>query len=438
MLTATIRMKVRRGTLAQWQTANPTLLHGEVGLVHAGGAGTSPSGFVFGNGADDFNTLWAVTAQKFAPGQASGDMLKSVYDSLDNGTVNSARVAYEVAWADVTGKPAIITEQEVRTWWGEPTTKGQMLAYDDQLGEFTPIVAGDPSQVLAADPNAAAGVVWVTLPAAGDMFKSVYDSLDDGTVNSARVAYEVAWTDVTGKPAVIGDMLTSTYDPDQDGVVLAADVAYEVDWADITNKPAVIGDMLKSVYDTNDNGIVDASEREQIEVINKTGATVPKGTIVYLKTSSASGNFPEIELADAVTESGSSKTIGGVYEDIDNNDTGFVVTSGQVHNLDTSGFDVGDRLWLSTIPGQVTTTPPASPNNTVFIGIITRKQNGNGRVLYAIQNGYELAELHDVADTAPSSGDVLTYNGTTSLWEPASPAPTGPTTAQVFAITATF
>jgi len=401
MLTATIRMKVRRGTLAQWQTANPTLLHGEVGLVHAGGAGISPSGFVFGNGADDFNTLWAVTAQKFAPGQASGDMLKSVYDSLDNGTVNSARVAYEVDWADVTNQPTIITEQQVREWFGDGTTKGQLLAYDDQLGEFVPTVAGDPSQVLAADPNAAAGVVWVTLPAAGDMFKSVYDSLDDGTVNSARVAYEVAWTDVTGKPAVIGD-------------------------------------MLKSVYDTNDNGIVDASEREQIEVINKTGATVPKGTIVYLKTSSASGNFPEIELADAVTESGSSKTIGGVYEDIDNNDTGFVVTSGQVHNLDTSGFDVGDRLWLSTIPGQVTTTPPASPNNTVFIGIITRKQNNNGRVLYAIQNGYELAELHDVADTAPSSGDVLTYNGTSSLWEPASPAPTGPTTAQVFAITATF
>lgn len=437
MLTATIRMKVRRGTLAQWQTANPILLHGEVGLVHAGGAGTSPTGFVFGNGAEDFNTLWAVSAQKFAPGQASGDMLKSVYDSLDNGTVNSARVAYEVAWADVTGAPAIITEQEVRTWWGEPTTKGQMLAYDDQLGEFTPIVAGDPSQVLAADPNAAAGVVWVTLPTPGDMFKSTYDPNDDGIVVAADVAYEVDWADVTNKPAIIGDMLKSVYDTNNDGVVNTADVANSVAWANVTGKPT-IGDMLKSVYDTNDNGIVDASEREQVEVINKTGATVPKGTIVYLKTSSSSGNFPEIALADAVTESGSSKTLGGVYEDIANDATGFVVTSGQVHNLNTNAFNVGDRLWLSTTPGQVTTTPPASPNHSVFIGIVTRKQTNNGRLLYAIQNGYELGELHDVAETAPSSGDVLTYNGTTSLWEPASPAPTGPTTAQVFAITATF
>jgi len=401
MLTATIRMKVRRGTLAQWQAANPILLHGEVGLVHAGGAGTSPAGFVFGNGADDFNTLWALSAQKFAPGEATGDMLKSVYDSLDNGTVNSARVAYEVDWADVTNQPVIITEQEVRTWWGEPTTKGQMLAWDDQVGEFVPIVAGDPAQVLAADPNAAAGVVWVSLPVPGDMF-------------------------------------TSVYDPDQDGVVVAADVAYEVDWADITNKPAVIGDMLTSVYDPDQDGIVEASEREQVMVINKTGAPIAKGAIVYLKTSSSSANFPEILLADAATEAGSSKTLGAVYDTIADSDTGYVVTSGQVHNLNTNAYNVGDRLWLSTTPGQVTTTPPASPNHAVFIGTVTRKQTTNGRVLYAIQNGYELAELHDVAETAPSSGDVLTYNGATSLWEPASPAPTGPTTAQVFAITATY
>ena len=394
-------MKVRRGSLLDWQTANPTLLHGEIGLVHPGGAGTEPEGFIFGNGSDDFATLWAVQAQRFEPGGGGGggDMTKAVYDSLDNGTVNSARVAYEVAWADVTGQPVIITEADVRSWWGESLTKGQVLAYDDNLGQFVPVVSGDPGQVLQADPNAAAGVVWVS--------------------------------------QIWGDMFTSTYDPDQDGVVVAADVAYEVDWADVTNKPATIGDMLKSVYDTDDDGVVDSAEREQLMVINKTGATLTKGTIVYLKTSSSSANYPEALKASATTEMTSSKTLGAVLVDINNNDTGFIVTSGQVHNLDTSAYNVGDRLWLSATAGQVTTTPPASPAHAVFIGFVTRKQNVNGRVHYSIQNGYELAELHDVAETTPIGGDVLTYNSTSSLWEPQQPA-VQLTLREIYANFATF
>ena len=431
-------MKVRRGSLLDWQTANPTLLHGEIGLVHPGGAGTEPEGFIFGNGSDDFATLWAVQAQRFEPGGGggAGDMTKAVYDSLDNGTVNSARVAYEVAWADVTGQPVIITEVDVRSWWGESLTKGQVLAYDDNLGQFVPVVSGDPGQVLQADPNAAAGVVWVS-QIWGDMFTSTYDPDQDGVVVAADVAYEVDWADVTNKPATIGDMLKSTYDPNNDGVVVAADVAYEVDWADITNKSATIGDMLKSVYDTDDDGVVDSAEREQLMVINKTGATLTKGTIVYLKTSSSSANYPEALKASATTEMTSSKTLGAVLVDINNNDTGFIVTSGQVHNLDTSAYNVGDRLWLSATAGQVTTTPPASPAHAVFIGFVTRKQNVNGRVHYSIQNGYELAELHDVAETTPIGGDVLTYNSTSSLLEPQQPA-VQLTLREIYANFATF
>ena len=160
------------------------------------------------------------------------------------------------------------------------------------------------------------------------------------------------------------------------------------------------------------------AKREIVQFINKTGSALSEGTIVYLKTSSSSSEYPEVELADASTEITSSKTIGAVYATVSNDDIGIIVTSGEVDNLDTSMYNIGDRLWLSTTAGEVTTTAPVSPDHAVFIGIVTRAQNGNGRILYRIQNGYELGELHDVLlDTPPTDGDVLTYDSATGLWK---------------------
>lgn len=198
------------------------------------------------------------------------------------------------------------------------------------------------------------------------------------------------------------------------GQILQTDGSGNVSW----QTPTGTGDMLKSVYDPNNDGIVNASMREMVSFVNKTGATLTKGTIVYLKTSSVSGTHPEALKANATTEATSSKTIGAVFEDTLNDEIGFIVTSGEVDNLNTSAFSIGDRLWLATTDGLVTTTPPVSPNHAVFIGIVTRSQNVNGRVLYAIQNGYELNELHDVSETPPTNNQILRWNSTSNLWEP--------------------
>jgi hypothetical protein len=181
------------------------------------------------------------------------------------------------------------------------------------------------------------------------------------------------------------------------------------------------GDMFKSVYDPDNTGIVLSASKEMVSVRNKTGALIPKGTIVYLKTTSSSSMRPELLLASALNESTSSKTIGATYEDIADNGTGYIVTSGEVDNLDTSAYPVGTRLWLSATPGQVTSTVPTPPSHSVFIGIVTRSQNGNGRILYAVQNGFELEELHDVVATAYSTpvdaDDLLIREDATSLWK---------------------
>lgn len=173
----------------------------------------------------------------------------------------------------------------------------------------------------------------------------------------------------------------------------------------------------KTTYDSDNDGIVDKAKKEVVQVINKTGATLTKGTIVYIKSTSSSANYPEVLKANATTDEMSSKTIGAIFEDILDSAVGLVVTSGEVANLDTSAYPNGTKLWLSTIDGQVTSTIPIQPYHNVFIGTVTRSQLSNGRLLYSIQNGYELDELHNVLISNVQNNDLIQYNSSTLLWE---------------------
>ena len=109
-------------------------------------------------------------------------------------------------------------------------------------------------------------------------------------------------------------------------------------------------------------------------VHNGTGATIYKGTIVYL--SGATGSNPDIVKAQADTDAHSARTFGVAYEDIANNSTGKVLSSGLVDGLDTRStathpftsdtLAAGDVLYLDpTTAGYVTKTKQVAPNHRV-------------------------------------------------------------------------
>ena len=176
------------------------------------------------------------------------------------------------------------------------------------------------------------------------------------------------------------------------------------------------GDMFKSVYDTDNDGSVDKAETVQIIVRNSTGATLTKGQIVYL--SGATGNRPNAVLAQANSEATSSKTIGWITANISNNSDGYVGVSGSAHDLNTSAFTAGDALWLSpTVAGGITATVPVQPNHAVFIGYCARSHPNQGRIVYKIQNGYELNELHNVLISSVTNNQGLYYESSSGLWK---------------------
>jgi len=155
----------------------------------------------------------------------------------------------------------------------------------------------------------------------------------------------------------------------------------------------------------------------EVEVRNQSGSTIPAGSIVYI--SGATGNLPLITLAQANNDANSAQTIGFVKTAIANNGTGYVIVRGVLEAIDTSALTEGVQLYLSpTTAGTWTTTKPSAPNHLVYVGIVIRSHPTLGTILVAVQNGYELHELHDVALAAtPADNDLLAYELSTDLWK---------------------
>jgi len=152
------------------------------------------------------------------------------------------------------------------------------------------------------------------------------------------------------------------------------------------------------------------------QVRNETGATLTKGTVVYI--SGASGNKATVSKAICTSDATSAQTFGLIFADIANNQNGYAILSGDLAGLDTSAFAAGTQLYLSsTTAGSYTSTKQYAPNHLVYIGVVTRSHVNQGSIEVRIQNGYEMDELHNVSAQTPSNGHVLIWNASTSLWE---------------------
>ena len=161
--------------------------------------------------------------------------------------------------------------------------------------------------------------------------------------------------------------------------------------------------------------IAQEAQRLITEVYNSTGATLTKGSIVYIN--GGQGNLPTVTKAIATGDATSAQTYGVVQSDITNMNNGFVVAMGSLTNLDTQAYPVGTQLYLSgTTAGAWTSVKPYAPIHLVYVGIVVRSHPTQGIVEIRIQNGYELDELHDVSAQNPTNGDILQYVAATDLW----------------------
>ena len=173
---------------------------------------------------------------------------------------------------------------------------------------------------------------------------------------------------------------------------------------------------VASEFNTVRSELDAATEISRVTVKNTTGSTLSKGSAVYI--SGATGDNMLVSLAQANGEMTSSKTLGLLAQDLLNDGVGYVITEGMLYGVNTSAATVGDPVWLSpTVPGGLlfgAANKPSAPNHMVYMGVVTRVHATVGEIFIHVQNGYELDELHDVAITSPTTGQVLQWDG--SKW----------------------
>jgi len=216
------------------------------------------------------------------------------------------------------------------------------------------------------------------------------------------------------------------------GIATGAEVNVNADWnsvsgdSQILNKPTIPTQTSQLTNNGADgtNPFITAldipvgSQASSLvrEVKNMTGATLTKGTVVYI--SGANGNKALVSKALATTDELSSRTFGLLQSNISNNGLGNCVIIGDLSGLDTSAFTEGVQLYLSGVTaGTYTSTKTLAPTHLVYVGKVTRSHPTLGQIEVGIQNGYELSEIHDVAISSVANNQLLSYDSVTSLWK---------------------
>ena len=227
------------------------------------------------------------------------------------------------------------------------------------------------------------------------------------------VPYTGATTDVDlGTHNLTADHIALNVNPSGAGFVVGA-----TQWNNTIGSSET---LLKGGNVTLKNG-VDLVAR----IVNKVtpNTTLTKAAYQAVRVSGATGGRLSVELARANNDANSADTIGLVCETIATNQEGFIITVGQLLDINTTGslqgetWADGDVLYLSpTTAGQITKVKPTGAGHIVVIGYVEYAHAVNGAIYVKVMNGWELDELHDVDIVSPTTNDVL-YYAADSLWK---------------------
>jgi len=245
----------------------------------------------------------------------------------------------------------------------------------------------------------------VTIPQATTTEAGLLNSDDKATIlNLSPVATSGSYTDLNNIPSAFPSNIASV-----SGLQSALDGKFPNPTGDTTQYIAGDGSLVAFP-------VVGEAGTLVRQVRNETGTTLTKGTVVYI--TGARGNKPTVSRALATSDATSAQTFGVVQADIPDNQNGFAVVSGDIIGINTSSFAEGDQLYLSgSVAGSYTATKPVAPLHMVYVGIVTRQHATQGQIEVAIQNGYEMDELHDVLIVSKTDKDVISYESASGLWK---------------------
>jgi len=249
-------------------------------------------------------------------------------------------------------------------------------------------------------------------------FSNDYNDLDNlPTIPSLTgyVPYTGATSDLDmGTHNITADHISLNVSPSGAGFVVGA-----TQWNNTIGSSET---LLKGGNVTLKNG-VDLVARIVNKVVPNT--TLTKAAYQAVRVSGASGGRLAVALAQANNDNNSADTIGLVTETIATNQEGFIITVGQIENINTTGslqgetWTDGDVLYLSpTVAGKLTNIKPTgATGHIVVIGYVEYSHATQGAIYVKVMNGWELDELHNVSISSVANNDLLQYDSVSSLWK---------------------
>jgi len=149
----------------------------------------------------------------------------------------------------------------------------------------------------------------------------------------------------------------------------------------------------------------------------KANEAISKGEVVYLD--SAEFDTPIVVSADT-TASGFNRdrVLGLAHDNIASGDYGYILEEGNLSDLNTSSYIVGDVLYLNpSNAGGLTKTKPSYPDPTIEMGLVLRSDASTGRIHvrivqeYSTDNTEEGSNLYYTSDRVDSDIDQRVTKG---------------------------
>jgi hypothetical protein len=147
-----------------------------------------------------------------------------------------------------------------------------------------------------------------------------------------------------------------------------------------------------------------------LQLVYKTGVVGASGVITFAPTIAGLDDDDKI--------------IGIATEAIPLNGFGRVTEFGLVRGINTTGTAYGetwvddDDIFYNPVTGGLTKVRPIAPNMKLFVGtVVNAGVGGSGSFNVKFGVSKKLADLDNLEVSAPSDGDLLVYNISTTVWE---------------------
>lgn len=358
-----------------------------------------------------------VVTKAFAEGRyalqsaSAGDMFKATYDPDADGKVISAVNADIAPWSGLTGIPASFT----------PATHTHTATDVDDFN-------------TAADTRIASSAQDVSIWEAGT-------GITEGAVSPAKVAAAIAALAPGGGGGGSGDMSKSVYDTDEDGKVNSAVNADVAPWSGLTNVPASFTPSSHNHtaseitdFNTSADARITASAQAEAAWIAGTATTASAVSPAHVKAAidalGGGGSFTPVAIETDSDITGTSYDLSGLSTDhdkflifcsgvqpsVDNSDLEILFTDDDFTSVETTGYIGRDSNLISLIGN--TNTWDASAANAVTCTIHLQRLTGTKILCTTIMHetgntGFATVTLFDSGTSIngirlqPDSGTII-------------------------------